>query len=522
MSALRALEAAFASASSWHLRGDVESALALCLARLEGAPDVAPRDSPPPSRSFADQSVALCFWGMGEEDEEAQGLGCTITAEGVAIVPILGALLYEEIAWWHRYAEVTSIPAITRLLKRLATDQRARSVLLLCDSPGGHAKGMAEAAQAVFALDAIKPVVAYARQACSAGYRFCVGARRLYGAPDADIGSIGTLIRLLDLSQMYAAEGMESVVITNSGAEVYKGTGARGAPLTPAQRADLKRLCDEAQALFDAEVAVGRGFSDEQLSVVATGQLWIGEEAVRRGLSDAILSEKEVLELLGTSSDLPSRAGDPLALPEAPTTPPDNPEPVSAGAAISLRESRRRLLLEEKTMSTATQPDAIAASVVERLKAVFGMNANPSPAPDPTASLSAQVTSLLAQVAALTAERDELKARAESLAAAEKTRQEGEVAAARESAKKMAVAAFGQGSAALASAEAALAQLSDTATIGAMEMAWKAIAEASAAPGSQSTGDDPASNPAKEQLFAQIRAEVAGRYGASRDAQGGK
>lgn len=166
-------------------------------------------------------------------------------------------------------------------------------------------------------------------------------------------------------------------------------------------------------------------------------------------------------------------------------------------------------------MSTATQPDAIAASVVERLKAVFGMNANPSPAPDPTASLSAQV-------AALTAERDELKARAESLAAAEKTRQEGEVAAARESAKKMAVAAFGQGSAALASAEAALAQLSDTATIEAMETAWKAIAEASAAPGSQSTGDDPASNPAKEQLFAQIRAEVAGRYGASRDAQGGK
>jgi len=67
-----------------------------------------------------------------------------------------------------------------------------------------------------------------------------------------------------------------------------KGVGVEGAPVTDAQLADIKRNILDYAELFNAAVSRGRGLEQAQVKQVATGQVWLGEEARQLGLIDTI------------------------------------------------------------------------------------------------------------------------------------------------------------------------------------------------------------------------------------------
>jgi len=88
----------------------------------------------------------------------------------------------------------TSYDAIKADAHRLMTDPEVAAVVVEGNSPGGDAAGNDDAAEAIAALSAVKPVVWYNQgMTGSAAYRLAVDADAIVSAPGTRVGSIGAM-----------------------------------------------------------------------------------------------------------------------------------------------------------------------------------------------------------------------------------------------------------------------------------------------------------------------------------------
>jgi ClpP class serine protease len=240
------------------------------------------------------------FYDDEDEEEESEESGYRVTSDGTAIVPIYGLMLDTEPAWWLSYFGATSTIQVTRWMEQAKADANVKRVMLDIDSPGGQASGIATLADATFETSASgKPVWAMCREACSAAYWIASQADRRIARREGMIGCIGTLFTLGDWSKYYSSMGVEILRITSSGAETYKGEGARGTEITDEQKADLKRICDEFQSLFDAGVARGLGMPVEEAHALADGRSFLGYVAQGMGLVEEIGDPDAILARFG-------------------------------------------------------------------------------------------------------------------------------------------------------------------------------------------------------------------------------
>lgn len=255
----------------------------------------------------------LAYW----DDDEDNSPWYETTAEGVAVIPVTGVLLDCEPTWWMNYLGASSIPHIGRMVQAAWEDGNVRAMAGYFDSPGGHASGLAPVADIFFAIreDGTKPFVALCKEACSAAYHLASQCNRIVASADAPMGCIGTVILARDYSKMYAEMGIAVDRITSDGGEEFKGAGAMGTELTPAMKADWKRIANESQQLFTEHVARGLGIELDAARKLADGRYHIGQNAVTLGLADNVMSLDDALLLLETGEDWPD-ATSPASVPD--------------------------------------------------------------------------------------------------------------------------------------------------------------------------------------------------------------
>lgn len=181
----------------------------------------------------------------------------------------------------------TSTVQLRRDIRQAAADPGVSGILLAIDSPGGTVAGTADLAADVKAARRKKPVFAHIDDlGASAAYWLASQADRVTAnAPTALVGSIGTIMTVLDASGMAEREGLRPLVFATG---PLKGAGTPGTAVTAEQRAYFQKIVDDTQAHFDAAVRAGRGLSAAQLSAVKTGGVWVASEAQALGLIDAI------------------------------------------------------------------------------------------------------------------------------------------------------------------------------------------------------------------------------------------
>lgn len=180
-----------------------------------------------------------------------------------------------------------STPAVTRQVQQATTDPAVKAIALAVDSPGGSVVGVSDLAAAVRAAAAAKTTTATVGGcAASAAFWAISGATRIVASsPTSVLGSLGAYRTHIDFSEAAQRAGIHVRVI---GSGPLKGAGEPGAEVTPEQLAEWQKLVDGLAAILVGDVAAGRRMPLPKVQKLATGAVWLAQEAMQHGLVDSI------------------------------------------------------------------------------------------------------------------------------------------------------------------------------------------------------------------------------------------
>ena len=158
-------------------------------------------------------------------------------------------------------------------------------VVVRIESPGGlvHSYGFA-AAQLIRLRDANIPLTVCVDQvAASGGYLMACTANKILAAPFALVGSIGVVAQVPNFNRLLKKHDVDYKEYT---AGDFKRTVSIFGEITEKGEAKFKEQLELTHVLFKSFVAKYRPLMD--ISKVATGEFWYGENALGLGLVDEI------------------------------------------------------------------------------------------------------------------------------------------------------------------------------------------------------------------------------------------
>lgn len=222
-------------------------------------------------------------------------------SDGVAVIDLVGVMVKHPTLFGMFFQEAVTTEIRGQL--RAAVDNRAiESIILHIDSPGGLVAGTADLAEEVRRAAGRKRTIAFIEDMGASGaYWVASQASKIFVNPTALVGSIGVLSVLVDESKLADRLGLKVIPVSTGFA---KETGVPGAPITDEQIADLQRIVDAIFKQFGGAVMRGRRMLQSQFDAVSAGQVFVGEEAVRRGLADRIASFNDVVVSLRSTKPI--------------------------------------------------------------------------------------------------------------------------------------------------------------------------------------------------------------------------
>jgi protease-4 len=225
-----------------------------------------------------------------------------IVWRGVAVVAVLGAVF---LGLWRgdrlivrdhvvRLAvEGLIVDDAERLeaLNRIASDERAKALIVRIDSPGGTTVGGEALYHGLRRVADKKPVVATIRTlGTSAGYLAALAGHRIIARESSLTGSIGVLVQTAEMSGMLEKLGVSAEVIRSA---PLKGKPSPLAPLSEEGRQATQEVVDDVHQWFVGIVAERRKLAPEQAQALAQGRVYSGRQALKLGLIDELGGEVE-------------------------------------------------------------------------------------------------------------------------------------------------------------------------------------------------------------------------------------
>lgn len=237
-------------------------------------------------------AVKAGLWPMvranGDEDEDERPY---LVRDGIAEVEICGSMQKGR----SSFGGCSTVRA-RQLLRQAAEDEEVHGILLRIDSPGGTVAGTEELAHEVRRARLAKPIHAHAEDLCaSAAYWVGSQAGRVTASPLTEVGSIGVICRVLDLSGHYALKGIRVHVVTTGD---RKGDFSPGVPVTDESLQVLRGELETVHQHFVRAVCGGRQLDPDTVSGWADGRCFDADAALEMGMIDAVEREDEALESL--------------------------------------------------------------------------------------------------------------------------------------------------------------------------------------------------------------------------------
>lgn len=207
-------------------------------------------------------------------------------AEGsVAVIPVEGVILRQGL--WYGTAGLQDLHAA---LDAAVAAPEVRAILLSLHSPGGQARGVKEAADAIFAARRVKPCAAFVDGLCaSAAYWLASATGAVYAGPSSTVGSVGVILRHMDKSGWNKEMGLAFTYVT---AGAYKAVGNPDAALSEHDLSVLQARVDAIYDMFCGDVAQHMGLAPENRAQWADGRDFLAAEGESLGLVTAVVSSR--------------------------------------------------------------------------------------------------------------------------------------------------------------------------------------------------------------------------------------
>lgn len=209
--------------------------------------------------------------------------------------------LYGPIAGGARNAEWLE------LVRRLRESRRIPAVVVDIDSPGGSAAASDNMYMALERLAATKPVVAaITGTGASGAYLAAIAARRIVAAPTSVVGSIGVINVAPRVPALLERLG---VAVSEHTAGRLKGMGAPWRSESEPEAVKEQQLVDDVYGAFVERVASARKLTPRKARSLATGEVWLGRQAVTLGLVDEVGDLQHAIEVAAEMAGVAPRAG---------------------------------------------------------------------------------------------------------------------------------------------------------------------------------------------------------------------
>ncbi|MEA1050042.1 protease SohB [Lamprobacter modestohalophilus] len=194
---------------------------------------------------------------------------------------------------FHGDLMATEVGALREVISALLmTASTEDEVLVRLDNAGGavHEHGLAASQLLRLRTAGIPLTIAVDKVAASGGYLMACVANRIIAAPFAVVGSIGVLAEMPNFHRLLQQKGVDFELHT---AGEHKRTLTLFGENTDEGRAKLREQLEETHGQFKSFIAAYR--PDLDLSKVATGEYWHGEQALSLGLVDGVQTSDDYL-----------------------------------------------------------------------------------------------------------------------------------------------------------------------------------------------------------------------------------
>ena len=231
------------------------------------------------------------------------------TTGNVAVIPIKGVIMIDSEDSLFA-TSVASSTDIVKLIEKAESDPSIEAIVFDINSPGGAPVASAEIARAI--KETKKPTVAVIREVGASGAYWAASAADHIIANEVSItGSIGVLASYLEYGDLLAEYNVSYARFV-SGA--HKDMGSPYREMTSEEKEIYQQTLDKLHAVFIGSVAENRGIEYGYVEELATGQIYVGVEALDLGLIDELGGKQEAYTYIGTLLDI---TVEPVAFEEA-------------------------------------------------------------------------------------------------------------------------------------------------------------------------------------------------------------
>lgn len=191
-------------------------------------------------------------------------------------------------------------------IRKARENDKIKAIVIRINSPGGSFVASDMMWREVKLATEKKPVIAsMSDYAASGGYYLAMACDTIVAQPHTITGSIGIFSVLFDASGLLN----NKLGITFDGVKTgeYGDMVTISRPLTDAEKNVWQTRTEEIYDTFTRKAAEGRGMSQDDIKLVASGRVWTGTQAKEKKLVDVLGSYNDAIEIAAKAAGV---AGD--------------------------------------------------------------------------------------------------------------------------------------------------------------------------------------------------------------------
>lgn len=210
----------------------------------------------------------------------------------VALIPIKGVITVEGVGSFG--SRGTSSTETIEFIKKADKNPSIKAILFEINSPGGSAVASKEIADEISRTS--KSTYALIREVGASGGYWIASATDYIIASELSItGSIGVIASYIEFAGLLERYNMTYQRLVGG---QYKDMGSPFKPLPLDERKILQNKINKIHDYFIGSIAENRNIPIEKVKEIATGEFYIGSEALELGLIDALGDKETAIEII--------------------------------------------------------------------------------------------------------------------------------------------------------------------------------------------------------------------------------